>query len=263
MADSFLHGDQQFSTVPSVKVYWRPGCSSCARVKEFLTDKGIAYEAVDVVRDPAAMARLAALGIRSVPVVMRGDDFTFAQSLDDVANFLAIEADAPDRLSPTELIGKWAFVLAKATQLVHRMPSDSWRHEPVPGQTMLGLAYHIFRIPVSFVECVDHGVADWVAVAMEPPPAGMADGPALVSYGDAVRHRLLQWWAAVADKSCTWPVSKYDGVHTAHVFLERQVWHTAHHTRQLADALDRLGVDASSSIPPSTYAGLPLPSRIW
>ena len=30
----------------ALRVYWRPGCSSCVRIKEFLTGLGLEYESV-------------------------------------------------------------------------------------------------------------------------------------------------------------------------------------------------------------------------
>jgi hypothetical protein len=41
------------------------------------------------------------------------------------------------------------------------------------------------------------------------------------------------------------------------------VWHSAHHLRQVADALTQLGVDARDVIDPAKYVGLPMPDRIW
>jgi len=45
-------------------------------------------------------------------------------------------------------------------------------------------------------------------------------------------------------------------------FLERSTWHSAQHTRQLADVLQRLGVQAPA-LPDEVLQGLPLPQRIW
>lgn len=37
-----------------IQVFWQPGCTSCLRVKEFLTRQGIDFESVDVQRNPQA-----------------------------------------------------------------------------------------------------------------------------------------------------------------------------------------------------------------
>ena len=54
-----------------IKAYWQPGCTSCLRMKEFLTKSGVAFVSVNVLEDKDAFAELAALGIRSVPIVRR------------------------------------------------------------------------------------------------------------------------------------------------------------------------------------------------
>jgi glutaredoxin len=245
-----------------VRVFWRPGCSSCARVKEFLTRRGIPFASVDVSLDPAAMELLASRGIRSVPVVMRGEAFSFAQSLDDVARFLELGDNDAQRLPPDFLMERWFEVLAVARALVARTPPDHWDHEPVPDRPLLAIATHVFRVPISFLACVEGGVLDWVPVSMEPPAPG-TDAAALRRLSEEAEAGLRRWWTALADKGCAWPVEKYDGIHSAHVFLERQVWHTAHHTRQLGNALEGLGVDVVGVVPDGLYRGLPMPERIW
>src|SRR5260370_40374756 len=55
-----------------IKAYWQPGCTSCLRMKEFLTKHGVPFVSVNVLEDKDAFAELAMLGIRSVPIVRRG-----------------------------------------------------------------------------------------------------------------------------------------------------------------------------------------------
>jgi glutaredoxin len=81
---------------PNLKVYWRPGCSSCVRVKEFLAQLGVPYESIDVAARPEAMEELLALGVKTVPVVARGRDYVFAQALEDVSRFIGREF-SPER----------------------------------------------------------------------------------------------------------------------------------------------------------------------
>jgi glutaredoxin len=50
------------------------GCSS--DVKAFLTRKGVPFESINVAANPAVMKFLATLGARSIPVVVRGQEFT-------------------------------------------------------------------------------------------------------------------------------------------------------------------------------------------
>ena len=73
-----------------LKAYWQPGCSSCLRMKEFLQRHGVAFESINVLADKDAFADLARLGIRSVPIIRRGDDWANGQVLRDVARIAGI-----------------------------------------------------------------------------------------------------------------------------------------------------------------------------
>ena len=73
-----------------IKAYWQPGCTSCLRMKEFLIKHGVAFVSVNVLEDKDAFAELAALGIRSVPIVRRGQDWANGQVLRDVARVAGV-----------------------------------------------------------------------------------------------------------------------------------------------------------------------------
>src|ERR671938_994565 len=97
----------------ALRVYWRPGCSSCVKVKEFLTNLGVDYESINVSARPEAMAELAELGVRTVPVVARGKDYVFAQELADVSQFVGRKVDFK-RMAAPALVERWLHVLESA-----------------------------------------------------------------------------------------------------------------------------------------------------
>src|SRR5919198_3460202 len=101
----------------ALRVYWRPGCSSCVRVKEFLTGLGVDYESINVSARPEAMEELRELGVRTGPVVPRGREYVFAQELADVSRFLGRDVDFK-RLPPAVLVRKWLHVLEAAQRHV-------------------------------------------------------------------------------------------------------------------------------------------------
>jgi len=78
----------QATAEPVIKAYWQPGCTSCLRMKEFLTKHGVPFVSINVLEDEGAFAELAALGVRSVPVVRRGQDWANGQVLREVARRL-------------------------------------------------------------------------------------------------------------------------------------------------------------------------------
>jgi glutaredoxin len=109
-------------TTERIRVFWQPGCTSCLRTKEFLTRQGVPYESINVHGDEAAMEELRRLGARSVPVVARGGDFVYAQTLHDVVRFLDLQIRLADRLPPQALADKLDLVLSAAARYVRQIP---------------------------------------------------------------------------------------------------------------------------------------------
>src|SRR5947207_13476204 len=67
-----------------IKAYWQTGCTSCLRMKEFLTKHGVLFVSVNVLEDKQCFTDLAELGIRSVPIVRRSTKWSNGQVLRDV-----------------------------------------------------------------------------------------------------------------------------------------------------------------------------------
>jgi hypothetical protein len=73
-----------------INAYWKPGCTSCLGMKEFVIKHGVAFISINVLEDKDAFAERAALGIRSVPVVRRGQDWANGQILRVVARVAGV-----------------------------------------------------------------------------------------------------------------------------------------------------------------------------
>src|SRR5499427_7836602 len=89
-----------------IKAYWQPGCTSCLRMKEFLTKHGVPFVSVNVLEDKDALAELAVLGIRSVPIVRRGEDWANGQVLRDVARVVGVPWGGAEILPAPELAAR-------------------------------------------------------------------------------------------------------------------------------------------------------------
>lgn len=247
----------------AISVYWTTGCSSCVRVKEFLTRKGIAFESINVATDPAAMKFLASLGARSIPVVVRGREFTFAQSLDDVAKFVGIEHNV-DVLAPDVLVARWKTIMEIATLAISKIPGEMLEKLPAPprARTVRDVAYHIFQVPDAYLQVVNDGLEDWTVVANidAPPDLDTAD---ILAYADRQTKGVSQWWDNLEDRSCNRPLKMFYGVHSMHSFLERSVWHTAQHTRQLLWWSNENGIAVEKPLTEEILEGLPIPKGLW
>jgi len=247
-----------------LRVYWRQGCSSCVKVKEYLTGLGVEFESIDVGARPQAMDELRAMGVRAVPVVARGRDYVFAQALEDVSQFIGHEFRA-NRLPPELLVKKWLSVLAAAQRHVVQIPREHLLERATPGRdrSVRDLAYHVYQVPAAFLEAVENGVEDLTAVYNAPPPADLESVEQIRSYGDKIGKRLEAWWTSLPDKSCRQTVRTYYGARPLHELLERCTWHSAQHARQIVSVLESLGIAADGPLTAQDYAGLPMPAGLW
>jgi glutaredoxin len=249
---------------PDLKVYWRPGCSSCVKVKEYLAQQGVAFESIDVSARPEALRDLLAFGVKTVPVVVRGGEFVFAQALEDVSRFIGRRFEQA-RLSPEALMRKWLDVLHAAQRHARQLPAAQLGERAVESRdrSIRDLAYHIYQIPDAFLQAVENGVGDLTSIYNAPPPADVVSTDKIRGYGKRIENRLERWWAGLADKSCRQTVKTYYGERPLHELLERCTWHSAQHARQIIAVLERLGIKADGPLTEADYAGLPMPKGLW
>ena len=247
-----------------LRVYWRPGCSSCVKVKEFLTKLGVDYESINVSAKPEAMDELRELGVRTVPVVARGMDYVFAQELADVSEFIGRKVDF-QRLPPAALMDKWRTVLAAAQRHVVQIPPERLGERATPGRdrSIRDLAYHVYQVPDSFLQAIENGVQDLTAVYNAPPPANVTTTAQIAAYGKSVAERLDRWWKREGDRAANAKLQTYYGEQPLHHVMERCTWHSAQHARQIVSVLEKFGIQADGPLTQKDYAGLPMPVALW
>ena len=250
---------------PVVKAYWQPGCTSCLRMKEFLTKHGVPFVSVNVLEDKSAFEELAALGIRSVPIIRRGEDWANGQVLRDVARVAGIQWGGNQVLPPTELAARLVAIQNAAHRLFAQIPDDkTGRLLPHRPRSYAQLAYHTFNIADAFLE---HEVQDLPlkeGVYGRVPPPEMDTKAKILAYGQDVRERFEIWWMGPGQTAdISRKASVYYGDVTVHEFLERTTWHSGQHVRQLVMVLDMLGIDPDKPIGQETFAGLPMPEKVW
>jgi len=247
-----------------LKVYWRPGCSSCVKVKEYLKQQGVPFESIDVSARPEAMKDLLAFGVKTVPVVARGKEFVFAQALEDVSRFVGAKFENK-RLSPQALVDKWLTVMRAAQRHAMQIPPARMGERAVESRdrSIRDLAYHVYQVPDSFLQAVNHGVQDLTSIYNAPPPNEVTKPEHIAAYGARVAEGIDRWWSQLPDKSCRQTVKTYYGERPLHELLERCTWHSAQHARQMIAVLERLGVEPKGKLTAADYAGLPMPQGLW
>ena len=219
---------------------------------------------MNVLEDAEGMARLRALGARSVPVVARGERYVFGQVIKDVTEFLGLDEQTTPDLSSSELMRRYPTILATGIRHVRQMPDERLADElPNRPRTWRVLMHHVFQIPTAFLD-FEEGKAPFIYEnVVSPPPEDLATSAAIAAFGEAVGARFGRWAARVREEDFSGPVATYFGETTRHELLERTVWHTAQHVRQLASLLEQAGLVPDRPLGSAHLAGLPLTGRVW
>lgn len=219
---------------------------------------------MNVLDDARGMARLRALGARSVPVVARGGRYVFAQVIKDVAAFLGLDEPTAPALSAPDLLDRYPAILAAGVRHVRQMPDERLADElPNRPRSWRVLMHHVFQIPTAFLDFEEGKAPFTYENLVAPPPGDLATSAAIAGFGEAVAARFARWAARVRDEDFSSPVPTYFGETTRHELLERTVWHSAQHVRQLASLLERAGLEPDRPLTEADLAGLPLTGRVW
>jgi hypothetical protein len=218
------------------------------------------------VNDPTGKEQLLKLGVRTVPVLARSDQYIFCQNLEDVAEFVGLQGTGHTPLPPTALVRKWTVVLRAAQRYIRQIPNARLNDRAIDNRdrSIRLLSHHIFRIGEAFLETAIDGVEYWVQLANVPPQDGTyTTGEEIASYGNSVIERIENWWTRLDDKSCQQKVKTFYGTPPMHQLFERSTWHSAQHTRQMIAVLERFGIEPDVRLTAEDLAGLPLPEGIW
>jgi len=248
-----------------VKAYWQPGCTSCLRMKEFLTRHGVPFVSVNVLEDADGFAELASLGIRTVPIVRRGGDWANGQVLRDVARVAGIAWGGAQMLPAPELSTRLVEIQTTAQRLFAQIPDAALgRMLPRRPRSYAQLAYHIFNIADAFLEHEVQGLPLKEGAYSRVPPPEMDNKGKILAYGQDVLRRFEAWRDGPARTTdFSRPAHVYYGDVSLHDYLERTTWHSAQHVRQLVMVLGMLGIEPDRPPGNETFAGLPMPDKVW
>ena len=203
------------------------------------------------------------LGVPRAPAVALGEHVVHGWNPAGYAALLGVEYRTSVRLTPQALAGRLDRVLESTQRLIDRFDAERMSHVPPERKrTVRDLAFHVYRVALSFIDAVDRGELPetWFE---ERAPADLTSGADVARYGALVRARLSGWFQGAGPDEFTRTVITYYGPQAADDLLERTVWHAGQHLRQLYVLAERLGVAAPAPLPMDALDGLPLPEAIW
>ena len=210
--------------------------------KALLSRRGVEFDALDVEKDPEAMAELRALGIRSVPAVVVGERSMSGWNPSKLAELVGF-AHEERTVAPEELVSSIRLVLDAALRATRQVPDDRWEMK-APGRSrpLRELVRHLFEVIEGGVDADVLGVFpadEWFKQRDVPSLTGAAR---LGRYGEAVRGKLDAWYATLDLPTFERTIDADVGPRTLRQVLERTRLHAAQHLRQVYAFLGWCGV---------------------
>jgi hypothetical protein len=243
-----------------VQAYWMPGCSSCLRMKEFISKSGREWVAINADEDLEARAELEANG-HVLPVARLGDRWVNGVDLAAVADLLEVPYEAPVIMPAQELVDRYNLNLDVARSIIGQMTEEMLAHTmPNRKRPMFDVANQVASVMRAFLGAY---YDDKHASSFYSKPDEVRTKDDVLSRLDETRQLFNTWWAEDGiDDPLDRVTPTYWGYPTLLEVLEREVWHTTQHIRQLEYTLKEFGVTPELPLTNAHLAGLPLPEGI-
>lgn len=251
----------------TVELYWKPGCTSCLRMKEFVDKSGVSYDAINLDTEPQRAAgvtnpELYDGDVLLVPVACVADRCVSGLDLAAVAALIGVPYEAKPPLPAADLYARYHVLLDASCRFAAQMTPEVLAHE-LPGRKrpVLFIANQIASVGRAFLTAYYEGVH-----TKDPyyrKPESVESGDDIIARARETQQLFRDWWNDDGRyDALDQVIETYWGHRTLHEVFEREVWHTAQHTRQVMCVLDEFGIQIDGRLTDSDYAGLPMPERI-
>jgi len=244
----------------TVEAYWMPGCSSCLRMKEFISASGRDWVAINADERPDVRAELQARGM-VLPVARLGDRWVNGVDLAAVAQLLDVPYQPPEIMPAPQLVERYRRNLDLARTTIRQMTDDMLAATlPNRQRPMFNVACQVTAVMRAFLEAY---YDDRHTTASYGTPDSVRTKQDLLDRLDETRRRFDAWWLEDGiDDPLDRVTETYWGYPTLLEVLERELWHTTQHLRQLQYVMQEFGVEPEAPLTEAHLAGLPLPEGI-
>ncbi|MEM9029365.1 MAG: DinB family protein [Pseudomonadota bacterium] len=184
--------------------------------------------------------------------------------LGEVVEFLGLDDNTGPELSPKQLIERYDRILETAIRLTRQMPDDQLENM-LPGRprSWRVLLHHVFQIPIAYLDMEAIGETLTYENLVAPPPEDLQSSENIAKFGEATRARFHAWAETSGKLDFNAKVPTYFGDMRRHDMLERTVWHSTQHVRQVASLLEQAGIEPDRPLTKADIEGLPLTDTVW
>ncbi len=218
----------------------------------------------DCSNDPEAEKELAALGVKSLPVSVRGDQMVIGFNVEELREAFGIETQAAGPLPAARMLELYRMVFEGARRAVRQIPQEKFDWvSPGRKRTLRQLTWHIFERPDLCMGASETGdytqemVMKYETLAEDYRTAGD-----ICAYADQIEVKLADFLENERDRLAKKIVS-YMGPVTVHELLEMALGHAVQHIRHTYHYFGLLGIEPDRPLVREDYEGVPVPEELF
>ena len=218
----------------------------------------------DCSNDPAAQAELRALGIKALPVSVRGEKVVVGFNIPELKAAFGIGESARGLLAAGKMLEHYRLVFEAVRRAVRQIPQETlgWV-SPGRKRTLRQLTWHIFERPGLCIEAWETGrYTEEMVRRYEAEAEGYRTAKDICAYGDMMEARLEDFIGKNPDRLAK-EVESYMGAISVHLLMEMALGHAVQHLRQTYHYFGLLGIAPERPLRPEAYAEIPVPGDLF
>ena len=247
-----------------VKVYTRHGWFSCARMKEFLSDNGIPIENRDCTNDPEAQNELRALGIKALPVAVRGSKIVVGFDEKKLIETFEIKKELRKPLNANAILNLTSKIFVATKRAINQIPLEKldWISPDRP-RTLRQLTWHIFERFDLCIEAYDsENYTEDMVRRYEKEANNYKTNEEICLYGDKIEKKLQEFLEEKKQKIIK-EINSYMGMITIEKLFEMALGHGVQHLRHTYHYFEMLEIKPKSPLMPKDYKDIPVPKELF
>ena len=219
--------------------------------------------------DEEAARELADMGLKILPVSVRGDRQVIGFNAKELIETFGLEKGGDELPEPGWMLEKYRFVFEATKRAVRQIPPDKLTWEtPKRKRDLRMLTWHIFERVRICLQSLEVGEYTRAAVTnyrkdMDYEAAGLHTPEDICTYGGGVEEELEPYLIGDKTDLLERTVPTYAGDKTLHQLLDLALAHAYQHLRQTYEYLKMLDIEPDRPLSAGDYEGIPVTKDLF
>lgn len=209
------------------------------------------------------MAELRVLGIKALPVSVRGSDVVVGYNVADLCKTFGIDPKAGGPMHPEKMMEMYRLVFDALRRAVNQLSLEQldWVSPGRP-RSMRQLLWHSFERPMLGKEAWEEGAyTEEMVRRYETLSQDYHTQADICAYGDRIEPELAEFLGH-SDRLAK-KVESYMGPITVHELIELALGHAIQHLRQAYHYMPMMGIEPDNPLDPEEYKEVPVPEDLF